>query len=79
MFGILKLGRVLRINKIISYMNVDEDIKASMKLSKIIFYLTIYIHFFTCVLWIVAKDQETWWPYSVVGLGILDDFYDYSP
>ena len=70
---------MLRINKIISYMNVDEDIKASMKLSKIIFYLTIYIHFFTCVLWIVAQEEETWWPYSVVGLSILDDFYTYSP
>ena len=73
------MGRVLRLNKIISYMNVDEDIKASMKLTKIIFFLILYIHLYCCLYWMVADDTQDWWPLSVVNT--VDDyteFYRYS-
>lgn len=77
--GILKLGRVLRLNKIISYMKVDEDIKASMKLLKIIFFLILYIHLFCCLYWMVAEDTQDWWPISVVNtVDDYSEFYRYS-
>ena len=63
LFGIMKLGRVLRLNKLIQFMNVDEDIKASLNLSKMIFFLIIYIHFYACIWWLVCKDaSEKWIP-----------------
>jgi len=62
LFGILKLGRVLRLNKIIQFLNVDEDVKASMKLSKMVFFLIIYIHFYACLWWLLVKNSLNWVP-----------------
>ena len=45
LFGVLKLGRIVRLNKIIAFLNVDEDTKGGMNLIKIVFFLFIYIHF----------------------------------
>ena len=62
LFGILKLGRVLRLNKIIQFLNVEEDVKATIKLMKMIFFLIIYMHFFACVWWIIVKEDQIWVP-----------------
>ena len=64
LFGILKLGRVLRLSKIISFLNVTEDVKASMKLTKIIFFLIIYLHCYACLWWMVIKHDQNWVPYN---------------
>ena len=56
-FGLLKLGRVLRLNKIISFLNVEKDVKAGMNLLKLILGLSIYIHFFACIWWVMIKDS----------------------
>jgi len=64
LFGILKLGRVLRLSKIIQYMSVTEEIKASMKLIKMIFLLIIYIHCFACLWWLIVNHNQTWIPYK---------------
>lgn len=34
---------------------MDEDVKASIKLSKMIFYLILYIHFCSCFFWIIIE------------------------
>jgi uncharacterized membrane protein len=44
LFSILRLLRVLRFTKIIAYMNTTENVKLSLKLFKLIFYLAIYLH-----------------------------------
>lgn len=49
LLGVLKLIRVLRLNKIIMYLNVKQDIKASIKLVKLIFFLLMYVHFVACI------------------------------
>lgn len=46
LFGILKLVRVLRLGRIITYMNARDDIKLSLKLMKLIFFLILYLHCF---------------------------------
>lgn len=43
-FSLLKLVRVLRLNRIISIMKVANEVKLSLKLMKLIFFLTMYIH-----------------------------------
>lgn len=40
----LKIFRVLRLMKIISYLNASENTKHSLKIFKLLFYLIIYIH-----------------------------------
>lgn len=42
--SLLKLVRVLRLNKIISIMKVANEIKLSLKLIKLIFFLVMYLH-----------------------------------
>ena len=44
LIGLLKLVRVLRLNRIITYMNTRDDIKLSLKLVKLIFFLILYLH-----------------------------------
>ena len=62
LFGILKLVRIARLSKIISYMNVKEDLKQALKLTKLIFFLIMYLHILGCTWhWIVREDQE-WIP-----------------
>lgn len=65
LLGILKLGRMLRLSKIISYLNVDEDVKASMKLSKLIFFLILYMHFSSCFFWLLIDYERDWLPQAV--------------
>ena len=42
--SLLKLVRVLRLNKIISIMKVANEVKLSLKLFKLIFFLIMYLH-----------------------------------
>lgn len=44
LFGLLKLVRVLRLSRIITYMNVKDDVKMSLKLIKLVFFLVMYLH-----------------------------------
>jgi hypothetical protein len=43
-FSLLKLVRVLRLNRIISIMKVANEVKLSLKLGKLVFFLTMYVH-----------------------------------
>ena len=62
LFGILKLIRIARLSRIISYMNVKEDVKITLKLTKLIFFLIMYLHILGCTWhWIVQEDEE-WIP-----------------
>ena len=66
-FGLLKLGRVLRLNKIISLFNVERDIKAGMNLFKMILGLSIYIHLYACFWWTMIKGTKSWIPWRHIG------------
>ena len=63
MFGIFKMGRLLRLNKIVQFLNVDEDSKATMKLTIMIIFLTIYMHCWACVWWMLVRNEKNWIPY----------------
>lgn len=43
-FGALKLVRVLRLSRLITYLNLKNDVKMSLKLLKLIFFLILYLH-----------------------------------
>ena len=44
LFSLLKLARVLRLGRIIAYLNVKNEIKMSLKLFKLVFFLLLYLH-----------------------------------
>lgn len=62
LFGLLKLIRVLRLNRIIMYLNLKQDIKASIKLIKLIFFLLMYVHFIACIWFYIINTKKEWIP-----------------
>ena len=60
--GALKLVRVLRLNKIITYLRSTEEFKAFLKLVKLIFYLVMYLHCFGCLWWLLVNQKQLWIP-----------------
>ena len=44
LFSLLKLVRVLRLNRLIQVMKVEDEIKLSLKLMKLVFFLIMYLH-----------------------------------
>lgn len=61
-FGALKLVRVLRLSKIITYLRSTEEFKAFLKLNKLIFFLIIYLHCFGCMWWWIIRTEKEWIP-----------------
>lgn len=43
-FGLLKLVRITRLSRIIMYLNFKDDIKVTLKLAKLIFFIFLYLH-----------------------------------
>ena len=56
------MGRVLRLSKIIAFLDSDEDIKASLMISKMVLFLIIYIHCLACLWWQLNKADMIWMP-----------------
>ena len=57
-FGLFKIGRLLRLSKIIEFLNTSRDFKVGAKMINLIFFLVIYLHCFACALWIfVVQDR----------------------
>jgi len=49
LFGLLKVVRVLRLGRIITYLNMKEDAKMTLQLIKLIFFLVLYVHCLACL------------------------------
>lgn len=49
LLSMLKLFRVLRLGRIITYMNETDDVKLSLRLFKVCFFLILYIHCTGCL------------------------------
>ena len=60
--GLLKLTRLRRISTIIARLNVNEQIKALIKMAQLTFYLFLVIHIVGCIWFWVAKQNEEWIP-----------------
>jgi hypothetical protein len=59
---ILKITRLARFTKVIAFLNVVEEVKLSLKLSKLIFYLLCYLHLQACLWFYITKQDKTWFP-----------------
>jgi CRP-like cAMP-binding protein len=62
LLGMLKAVRVMRLSKVIQSLNIRQDIKAYLKLLKLVFYLIIYIHFIACIFYYIVQQQKQWIP-----------------
>jgi CRP-like cAMP-binding protein len=60
--SLLKLVRVLRLNKIISILKVANEVKLSLKLIKLIFFLIMYLHWCACAWYFLTELDDDWLP-----------------
>ena len=61
----------------ISYLNTTENVKLSLRLSKLIFYLVIYIHWQACAWFYYTKQDRMWYPVPDLIMD-LRTFYDHG-
>jgi hypothetical protein len=59
--GILKLGRVLRLSRIIQDLKVTADAKLFLKLLKLCFFLIMYLHCMACFWFLLVRIQGDKW------------------
>jgi hypothetical protein len=62
LFGLLKTTRVLRLSKIIKFINARDDIKLIMKLLQLVFFLVIYLHLVGCCWYLIHNSYQDWIP-----------------
>jgi hypothetical protein len=61
-FGLLKLVRILRLSRIITYLNFTDEVANTFKYVKIVFFLSIYIHCYTCFWFYIVNLDNQWMP-----------------
>ena len=49
-------------NKLILYLNVKKDIKDSLRLVQMIFFLGMYLHFVGCIWYFIVDIDKIWIP-----------------
>lgn len=70
--GMLKIGRILRLNTMIQLLKSGEDIKAGLRVLKITLFLIVYLHCLACLWWLIVKTDRVWVPPKDIYHG---DFY----
>ena len=59
----LKLFRILRLGRLIDYINSSQDFKMILRLIKLCFFLVLYIHILGCIWFFFTKlTGEQWIP-----------------
>ena len=53
----MKLLRVFRLSRIIQYMNTTDDIKHTLKLFKLVFWILLYINFSACFWYTISYNH----------------------
>ena len=61
-FGSLKLIRVIRLNRIIRNMQAQRNVKVTLKLIKLTFFLLLYVHVQGCIWYAIVKQDKLWMP-----------------
>lgn len=57
-----KLVRVLRLQRVITFMNTTDDVKLTLQLVKTSFYLVLFIHVAACFWFSIVNADEKWTP-----------------
>lgn len=76
LLSMLKLFRVLRLSRIITYMNESDDVKLTLRLFKVCFFLLLYIHITACFWFYVTNIDKKWKPGNFSYYGKETDIFD---
>jgi len=71
--SMLKLFRVLRLSRLIAFMNSNDDMKHTLRILSLVFFIILYIHFMGCLLFFIGSFDKKWTPNIYDG---DKDFYE---
>jgi len=60
--GLLKLVRLLRLGRMISYIRTNRKFKFGMKILQLIFFILMVIHWVNCTWYYIAVNTKSWFP-----------------
>lgn len=83
LISLLKLVRVLRLNRLIAVMKVEDEVKLSLKLFKLIFFLVMFLHCQAWTWYFIVTYDKVWMPpldYVWVGTKFYEEdaLYQYA-
>lgn len=62
LIGLLKLVRLLRLGRMISYLKANQRLKLTMKIGQLLFFVLLIIHWTNCLWRYVTIRKEEWYP-----------------
>mmetsp|Transcript_4461 Transcript_4461/g.8634 ORF Transcript_4461/g.8634 Transcript_4461/m.8634 type:complete len:648 (+) Transcript_4461:217-2160(+) len=74
LFQILKMVRLLRLRRIITYLRLRNDLKLTIRIAVIIFNLFLFCHLVACFWFLITSYEKKWSPPKDTGR--IDRFYD---
>ena len=60
--GLLKFSRVLRLSKLITYLNLTSNVKMTLKMINLIFFIILFVHWLAWFWFYVVSRQDSWCP-----------------
>jgi hypothetical protein len=67
--GMIKLIRLLRLGRMITFMKANQKLKLGMKIFQLIFMLIMCIHWINCAWYYVTVIEKTWFPAKDLDFG----------
>jgi hypothetical protein len=75
LFGLMKLVRLLRLGRIITYMKFKQGIKIGFRIFQLLFFLLLLVHWIGCIWYMLVSDKDSWLPPKDLDAGETN-FYD---
>lgn len=76
-FGLLKLVRLLRLGRIITYMKFKQGLKIGFRIFQLLFFLLLLVHWIGCIWYMLVSSEDSWLPPKDLDAGETD-FYRLS-
>ena len=73
--GLLKLVRLLRLGRIITYMKFKQEFKVGMRIFQLLFFLLLLVHWIACLWFMLVSSRDSWMPPKDQN-NMETDFYD---
>lgn len=62
LFGIFKMGRLARLERIIRMLTSTQTVKVVAQLCYMMISILIYLHWYCCIYWLIVKNDAVWLP-----------------
>lgn len=60
--GMIKMVRVLRLTRIVKFLELADDTVNEIKVGVNIFFIMVFLHCFTCFFYYMIRDKQSWIP-----------------